>query len=79
MWLFGCGNEKVFSNELEGWLYSSFCHRWRNHIESSERLSFYEEYKSSFDREKYVDFIWMDAYRNAFAQFTMGVSQINDH
>ena len=29
--------------------------------------------------EKYVDFLWMDVYRNAFAQFRMAVSQINVH
>ena len=62
MWLFACGNEKVFINELKERLYSSFCHGWHNRLESSERLSFSKEYKNSFEREQYVDFIWMDVY-----------------
>ena len=49
------------------------------HLESRERLAVYKGYKNCFEREKYVDFLWMDVYRNAFAQFRMGVSQINVH
>ena len=79
MWLFGCGNDKIIFNELKERLYSSFCHGWWNHLESSERLSVYKGYKTCFEREKYVGFLWMDAYRNAFAQFGMGVSLINVH
>ena len=30
------------------------------------------------EKAKYLDFTWMDVQRNAFAQFRMGVSQIND-
>ena len=66
-------------NELKERLCSSFCHRWHNLSKSSERLSFYKEYKNSFESEKYVDFTWMDIYRNAFAQFRKRISQINDH
>ena len=79
VWLFGCRNANIFFNELKERLYSSFCHGWCNHLESSERLSFYKEYKNPFEREKYVNFIWMDVYRNAFTQFRMGVFQISDH
>ena len=79
VWLFGCGNEKIFFNELKEKLYGSFCHGWRNHLESNGRLLFYKKYKNSFERETYVDFVWMDVYWNTFAQFRMGVSQINDH
>ena len=79
VWLFGCGNDKSFFNDLKERLYSSFCHGWCNHLESSERLAVYKGYKNHFEREKYVDFLWMDVYRNAFAQFRMGVSQINIH
>ena len=79
VWLFGCGNDKIFFNELKERLYSSFCHGWWNHLESNERLSVYKGYKNCFESEKYVDFLWMDVYRNAFAQFGMGVSLINVH
>ena len=64
----------LFFSELKERLYSLFCHGWRNHVESIERLSFYKEYKNSFKRERYVAFFWMDVYRNIFAQFRMGVS-----
>ena len=62
VWLFGCGNEKIFFNELKEKLYGSFCHGWRNHLESNGRLLFYKKYKNSFERETYVDFVWMDVY-----------------
>ena len=75
--LFGCGNDKIFFNELKERLYSSFCHGWWNHLESNERLSAYTGYKNCFERERYVDFLCMDVYRNAFALFRMGISQIN--
>ena len=39
----------------------------------------YNKVKSVFEREKYVDVIWMEAYRSALAQFRMGISQINVH
>ena len=47
------------------------------HLESSERLSVYKGQNNCFEREKCVVFPWMGVYRNAFAQFRMGVSQIN--
>ena len=56
VWLFGCGHDKIFFNELKERLYSSFCHGWWNHLESSDRLAVYEGYKNCFEREKYVDF-----------------------
>lgn len=79
VWLFGCGDVKFFCLELKERLCSSFCYTWQAHLETSARLSTYSTHKSCFDREKYVDFIWMDTYRNALAQFRMGVSQINVH
>ena len=69
----------IYFNELKERLYSSFCHGWWNHLESSERLSVYEGYKNWFEMEKYVEFLWMDVYRNAFVHLRMGVSQINVH
>ena len=79
LWLFGCGNVKLFIKELEERLRSSFCHRWCNHLDTSERLSVYNSYKHCFQREGYVDVLWMEVYRNCLAQFRMGVSQINLH
>ena len=79
VWLFGAGNEKLFLNALQERLFSSFCHGWRNHLDSSERLSLYAQHKGIFEREKYVELVWTDVYRNALAQFRMGVSQINAH
>ena len=79
VWLFGCGNVKPFIKELEERLRSSFCHRWCNHLDTSERLSVYNSYKHCFQREGYVDVLWMEVYRNCLAQFRMGVSQINLH
>ena len=79
VWLFGCGNVKPFIKELEERLRSSFCHRWCNHLDTSERLSVYNSYKHSSQREGYVDVLWMEVYRNCLAQFRMGVSQINLH
>ena len=50
VWLFGCGKKKVFFNDIKEKSYCSLCHGWRNHFESSERLSFYKEYKNDFER-----------------------------
>jgi len=79
VWMFGCGNEKSFFTELKERLQSSFCHQWCNHLDSSEVLSCYKTYKTCFEKERYVDVLWCDIYRNVFAQFRMGVSQINKH
>ena len=46
---------------------------------SSTRFSIYRQFKHCFEREYYVDVIWINSYRNALAQFRMGVSQINTH
>ena len=46
---------------------------------SSTRFSIYRQFKHCFEREYYVDVIWINSYRNALAQFKMGVSQINTH
>ena len=79
MWLFGCGYFKPFIKELEDRLRSSFCHRWCNRLDTSERLSVYNSCKHCFESERYLDVLWMDVYRNSLAQFIMGVSQINLH
>ena len=39
----------------------------------------YNIYKRCFERERYVDVLWMEVYRNSLAHFRMGVSQINLH
>ena len=64
---------------LEDRLRSSFCQRWCNHLDTSERLSVYNSYKHCFQRERYVAVLWMEVYRHFLAQFRMGVSQINLH
>ena len=46
---------------------------------SSKRFSIYRQFKDCFEREHCVDVIWINIYRNAFAQFRTGVSQINTH
>ena len=79
VWLFSYGIEKYFFRELKERLYSSFCHGWRNHLESSDKLSLYSQHKNCFKRNTYIDILWLDVYRNALAQFRMGVSQINEH
>ena len=79
MWLFGCGNVKPFIKELEDRLHSSFCHIWCNHLDTSEMVLVYNSYTNCFERERYVDVLWMEVYRNSLAQFRMGVSQINLH
>ena len=79
VWLFGCGQEGPFFKELRERLYSSFCHGWVNHMESSTRFSIYRQLKHCFERENYVDVIWINIYRNALAQIRVGVSQINTH
>ena len=79
VWLFGCGQEKLFFRELKERLHSSFCFRWYDHVENSSRFSIYKQYKTCFGKEKYVDILWMNIYRNVLAQFRMGVSQINVH
>ena len=78
-WLFRCGNDTFFVKEQKERLYSSFFHIWYNHLESSQRLSLYNNYKDCFKREKYVDVLWRDVYRNALAQFRIGVYQIKVH
>ena len=74
--LFGYGNDKPFIKELEDRLRRSFCHRWCN-LDKSERLSVYNSYKYCFERERYVDVIWIEVYRNSISHFRMEVSQIN--
>ena len=59
VWLFGCGNDKIFFNELKERLYSSFCHGCWNRLESSERLAVYKGYKNCFERESmWIFFGW---------------------
>ena len=72
VWLFGCGNDKYLFRELKERLYSSFCRGWRNHLESSDKLSLYGQHKNYFERETYIDKLWLDVHRNALAQFRMG-------
>jgi hypothetical protein len=79
VWHFGCGNEKQFIRLLKDRLYGTFCHGWRNHIDTSDRFSEYRNYKTLIHRERYVDLIWLGIYRNSLAQMRMGVSQINTH
>ena len=79
VWLFGCGNVEPFIKELKETLCSSFCYRWCNHLDTSERLSVYNSYKHCFQIEGYVDVLWMEVYRNCLAVFRIGVSQINLH
>ena len=79
VWLFGCGNVTPFIKELEDRLRSSFCHRWCNRLDTSERLSVFNSYKHCFERERYVDVLWMEVYRNSLAQIKMGVLEINLH
>ena len=70
-------NVKLFIKELEEKVHSSFCHRWCNHLDTSEHLSMNNNYKHCSERERYVDVLWMEVYRNSLVQFRMGVSQIN--
>ena len=65
VWLFGCGQEGPFFKELKERLYNSFCHGWLNHMESSTWFSIYRQFKYCFEREYYVDVIWINIYRNA--------------
>ena len=68
-----------FMKELEERLRNAFCHRWCIHLDTSERLSVYNNYKHCFKRERYEDVLWMEVYRHSLAQFRMDVSQINLH
>eukprot|EP00745_Piridium_sociabile_P009560 TRINITY_DN16703_c0_g1_i6.p1 TRINITY_DN16703_c0_g1~~TRINITY_DN16703_c0_g1_i6.p1 ORF type:complete len:109 (-),score=6.00 TRINITY_DN16703_c0_g1_i6:146-472(-) len=79
VWLFGCDREKRFCIELRERLFSSFCYRWRNHIDESQKLKSYAAFKHIFARETYITCLWKEAYRNALAQLRMGVSQLNMH
>ena len=79
VWLFGCGNEKQFCVELRERLYSTFCHEWRDHIDSSEKCVTYSSYKNIFGRERYLTVLNIEIFRRYFAQFRMGVSQLNTH
>ena len=79
VWIFGCGSEKRFCIELRERLFSSFCYHWQNHLEESNQTSVYCQYKHIFVRETYITCLWKDVYRNALAQFRMGVSQLNVH
>ena len=79
VWYFGCGNEKGFCKELKLRLFSNFCHNWQNHLDTSPRLAQYRKIKQSFEREFYLEVLFVDVYRNVFAQFRMGVSQLNVH
>ena len=67
------------SKELEDRLHSSFCHRWCNHLDTSEMVLVYNSYTNCFERERYVDVLWMEVYRNSLAQIKMGVLEINLH
>ena len=79
VWLFGCGSEIAFTKELKTRLISNFYHNWRNHLDTSERLSLYGKFKNRFGREEYINVLFVDRYRNVLAQFRMGVSLINAH
>ena len=60
-------------------MFSNFCHNWQNHLDTSPRLAQYRKIKQSFEREFYLEVLFVDVYRNVFAQFRMGVSQLNVH
>lgn len=79
VWLFGCENVKMFCDEFKNRLCSSFCHGWREHVETSESMSTYRTFKCLFEREAYLTILNVDVFRMALAKFRMGVSQINVH
>ena len=47
----------IFFRELRERLYRSFCHGWRNHLESSDKLSLYGQHKNYLERETYIDIL----------------------
>ena len=58
-------------------LCGSFCHRWCNHLDFSDKFSVHNNYKNCFERE--VGILWMEIYRNSLAQFRLGVSQVHNY
>ena len=76
MWLFGYG-DAIFLKELKEGLHISFYYSWCYCLDTSKRLSSYNNYKSCFRSERYVDGAWMEAYRSSLTRFRMGVSHIN--
>ena len=52
---------------------------WSGSITSKERFQFYSILKHSIRAEKYIDFIQLRCFREAFIQFRFGISPISVH
>ena len=81
VWMFGCGDERIFLRSLKQRLQDCFVQEWFNQIKNSDRYIFYKCFKSSLEREKYIEILVCVNYRCATSRFRMGVSvlMLNAH
>ena len=60
-------------------LLDQFQQDWSDSITSKERFEFYSIFKHSIHTEKYIDFIQLRCFREAYIQFRFGISPISVH
>ena len=58
-------------------LLDQFQQDWSDSITSKERFQFYSIFKHSIHAEKYIDFIQLRCFREAYIQFRFGISPIS--
>ena len=79
VWIFGSCNKQMLCKELKERMICDFNHKWRNHIDSSEKLAVYSKFKDTFARERYIETLNVEVFRRSLVQLRAGVSQLNVH
>jgi hypothetical protein len=80
VWMIGqVGNEKLFLKMFKARLFDCFSQEWFHHMENSSRFELYNCFKSSLEKEKYVNYIHIDNFLRTFARFRIGATEINAH
>ena len=73
------GHLNRFVSILKQRLLDQFQQDWSDSITSNERSEFYSIFKHSIHTEKYIDFIQLRCFREAYIQFRFGISPISVH
>ena len=72
----GVPNERSFLRNLKLRLQDCYCQEWHSKIGNSDRFIFYSSFKSSFECERYLNFINVKKFRDAFIRFRFGVNEL---
>ena len=72
-------NERSFMNDLKERLINEYCNYWSQTLQSSERYSFYKQFKTSWMKEMYLSVIDKKIFRDMYIQFRTGFSELFSH